>query len=105
SFLYSLSHSLFLLSLHDALPISRVLGFFALIILLLMAATSHDFWLSTLSPRIWKSIHMLVYVAYALVIMHVMLGAIQLEHDSTLDRKSTRLNSSHQIISYAVFCL
>src|SRR5258708_28681431 len=25
--------------------------------------------------------------------------------DSVLDRKSTRLNSSHQIISYAVFCL
>src|SRR5258708_33283078 len=24
---------------------------------------------------------------------------------ATLDRKSTRLNSSHQIISYAVFCL
>src|SRR5258708_21198914 len=24
---------------------------------------------------------------------------------SALDRKSTRLNSSHQIISYAVFCL
>src|SRR5258708_11705613 len=24
---------------------------------------------------------------------------------SSLDRKSTRLNSSHQIISYAVFCL
>src|SRR5258708_31390105 len=23
----------------------------------------------------------------------------------TIDRKSTRLNSSHQIISYAVFCL
>src|SRR5438552_11694887 len=27
------------------------------------------------------------------------------EHGSTTDRKSTRLNSSHQIISYAVFCL
>src|SRR5947208_5828526 len=26
-------------------------------------------------------------------------------HLTTLDRKSTRLNSSHQIISYAVFCL
>src|SRR5258708_18258662 len=26
-------------------------------------------------------------------------------HHSALDRKSTRLNSSHQIISYAVFCL
>src|SRR5258708_27995266 len=25
--------------------------------------------------------------------------------DTGLDRKSTRLNSSHQIISYAVFCL
>src|SRR5258708_30026017 len=25
--------------------------------------------------------------------------------DGTIDRKSTRLNSSHQIISYAVFCL
>src|SRR5207244_10829987 len=29
-----------------------------------------------------------------------------LDHrDPTSDRKSTRLNSSHQIISYAVFCL
>src|SRR5258708_9959165 len=27
------------------------------------------------------------------------------EQDRRLDRKSTRLNSSHQIISYAVFCL
>src|SRR5258708_14973791 len=26
-------------------------------------------------------------------------------HDDKTDRKSTRLNSSHQIISYAVFCL
>src|SRR5258708_30097051 len=26
-------------------------------------------------------------------------------HIEVLDRKSTRLNSSHQIISYAVFCL
>src|SRR5258708_24956001 len=27
------------------------------------------------------------------------------EEEPELDRKSTRLNSSHQIISYAVFCL
>src|SRR5438034_6376388 len=27
------------------------------------------------------------------------------EHEHTLDRKSTRLNSSHTVISYAVFCL
>src|SRR5947208_13069321 len=29
----------------------------------------------------------------------------QLADESGVDRKSTRLNSSHQIISYAVFCL
>ncbi|MFT7382247.1 MAG: sulfoxide reductase heme-binding subunit YedZ [Roseivirga sp.] len=27
----------------------------------------------------WKSLHMMVYLAYALVVMHVMLGIIQLE--------------------------
>src|SRR5258708_26148475 len=32
--------------------------------------------------------------------------AVHAERDAhILDRKSTRLNSSHQIISYAVFCL
>src|SRR5256885_9597458 len=30
---------------------------------------------------------------------------IQMEGDGPLDRKSTRLNSSHLVISYAVFCL
>src|SRR5258708_17978913 len=33
-----------------------------------------------------------------------LLGAIGIV-DNVRDRKSTRLNSSHQIISYAVFCL
>jgi DMSO/TMAO reductase YedYZ heme-binding membrane subunit len=41
----------------------QTLGFFALLILFLMAATSHDFWLKNLSPRWWKSLHMLVYLA------------------------------------------
>src|SRR5260221_7738464 len=52
-------------------------GFFALIILFLMAATSHDFWLANLSAPIWKSLHMLVYVAYALLVLHVTFGALQ----------------------------
>src|SRR5258708_24164672 len=30
---------------------------------------------------------------------------LKTSQDAWLDRKSTRLNSSHQIISYAVFCL
>src|SRR2546430_12443327 len=32
-------------------------------------------------------------------------GLPENEHDVVLDRKSTRLNSSHSQISYAVFCL
>ena len=55
------------------------LGFFALIILFLMAATSHDFWLSNLTPPVWKALHMLVYVAYVLAILHVALGFLQTE--------------------------
>src|SRR5207244_5379452 len=39
-----------------------------------------------------------------LVMAHNKTLAAQLYHEFK-DRKSTRLNSSHQIISYAVFCL
>jgi methionine sulfoxide reductase heme-binding subunit len=54
-------------------------GLAALVILFLMAATSHDFWLHTLSPAIWKKLHMAVYGAYALLIVHVAFGALQSE--------------------------
>ncbi len=57
----------------------QVFGFFALLILFLMAATSHDFWLKNLSPFVWKSLHMSVYGAYALLVFHVLLGVVQLE--------------------------
>lgn len=57
----------------------QVLGFFALIVLGLMATTSHDFWLKNLGLKVWKGLHMLVYVAYGLIILHVVLGAIQNE--------------------------
>jgi len=53
------------------------LGFAALAILFLMAATSHDFWLHNLTPAVWKSLHMSVYLAYALLVGHVALGALQ----------------------------
>src|SRR5215467_14356788 len=46
-------------------------GFFALVILFLMAATSHDFWLANLTAPVWKSLHMFVYVAYALLVLHI----------------------------------
>jgi len=57
----------------------ELLGVMALAVLFLMAATSHDFWLKNLSPGLWKSMHMLVYVAYAALVLHVALGVLQLE--------------------------
>lgn len=57
----------------------QALGFFALIIFMLMAVTSHDFWLKNLHPKVWKSLHMCVYLAYFLIVMHVALGVIQYE--------------------------
>ncbi len=57
----------------------QTLGFFALLILFVMASTSHDFFLKNLSPRVWKTLHMGVYVAYALLLLHVALGAFQQE--------------------------
>src|SRR5947208_12922933 len=38
-------------------------------------------------------------------IWHSVCGSLRPATSVGLDRKSTRLNSSHQIISYAVFCL
>jgi len=57
----------------------EVLGFFALLILFMMAATSHDFWLSQLTAPVWKALHMAVYVAYVLLLIHVALGFLQTE--------------------------
>ncbi len=53
------------------------LGVAAWSIMLLMAATSHDFWLANLTAPVWKALHMAVYLAYALVVGHVVLGALQ----------------------------
>lgn len=55
----------------------QALGLAALAILFLLAATSHDFWLANLTPPVWKSLHMLVYVAYGLILLHVALGSLQ----------------------------
>lgn len=62
----------------------QALGFVALLILFLMAATSHDFWLRNLSAPTWKRLHMLVYLAYGLLVAHVTLGALQSETSPVL---------------------
>src|SRR5207244_13597399 len=69
---------LYTLSLHDALPISR-----------------------TAAPVAGRA-----HVAARSRRGRVVPGACgRPRHRGRQDRKSTRLNSSHQIISYAVFCL
>src|SRR5438034_5197590 len=49
------------------------------------------------------------WVGYAVSVMGVLniVGRRTLRHEleAKVDRKSTRLNSSHTVISYAVFCL
>jgi len=42
---------------------TKAIGLAALSIFLVMAATSHDYWLSFLSPPVWKAVHMSVYAA------------------------------------------
>jgi sulfoxide reductase heme-binding subunit YedZ len=74
-----------ILSIFVSGPITRSLagvpfqpfGFFALVILFLMAATSHDFWLANLTAPVWKSLHMSVYFAYGLLVLHVTFGVLQ----------------------------
>src|SRR5690348_18327245 len=74
---------IYTLSLHDALPISW-----------LSKRARMSFSESIFSSEEWSSSRTAGGVAA---------GAKSATHDS--DRKSTRLNSSHPSISYAVFCL
>ena len=91
-FLVALAHAAFSIvqfhALGNANPIVSLLtsgtgfqtiGAAALVIFFLMAATSHDLWLAKLGPRSWKMLHMGVYFAYALVVVHVALGALHSE--------------------------
>src|SRR5258708_21752213 len=72
---------IYTLSLHDALPISD--GAMAML-------TTHA---------------IVTLATYAAILWLVVLLGGGLRGFVLVDRKSTRLNSSHQIISYAVFCL
>jgi nitrite reductase/ring-hydroxylating ferredoxin subunit/DMSO/TMAO reductase YedYZ heme-binding membrane subunit len=62
----------------------KVIGLAALVILFLLAATSHDYWLAFLTPPVWKWLHMLLYAAYGLAVMHVALGIMQYDYNSLI---------------------
>src|SRR5262249_57125756 len=59
----------------------KALGLVALLILFRMAATSHDYWLVFLTPPVWRGLHMALYVAYGLVVMHMALGVMQYDRN------------------------
>jgi len=61
----------------------EIFGIFTLIVLGILAATSHDFWLSFLSAPVWKALHLMIYPAYASVVAHVSLGYLQDGRDLT----------------------
>src|SRR5439155_24503555 len=82
SFNHPSPSKLYTLSLHDALPISITIGFY-------------------LSGNVLSDPHLAQALAFG---MFVVLAVMMLIY-VPLDRKSTRLNSSHVAISYAVFCL
>src|SRR3989475_7381075 len=85
---------IYTLSLHDALPISTSVG---------MAIAGR--WMARQFNR--PGFDLFGYDVYALCGDGCMMEGISGEAASLAgqDRKSTRLNSSHSQISYAVFCL
>lgn len=61
----------------------EIFGVFALLCLLVLAATSHDFWMKFLTPPVWKRMHSLIYFAYVAVVAHVSLGILQDQQNHT----------------------
>ena len=59
-------------------------GIFAILCLMILATTSHDFWLKFLTPPIWKRLHYLIYAAYASVVAHVAWGILQDQRNHTV---------------------
>src|SRR5204863_7879955 len=99
-FNYPTSPEIYTLSLHDALPISarvpNVLGQFArLWAAMVCYLTSNAVTTGSTLPSELEPGQLAINDR----------GAYLLVKGSTIDRKSTRLNSSHVEISYAVFCL
>src|SRR3712207_6855973 len=85
---------IYTLSLHDALPISRRLAAAVAVSIGLHALAAAAGAPIQLAPGVLAN-QFIVSPDGALVVFQSYLG----------DRKSTRLNSSHANISYAVFCL
>src|SRR5207244_6400687 len=88
------------LSLHDALPISRAVdsGIF-------VVQCGDPTGTGAGGPSYTVKDENLAAAKYIAGAVAMANGGPNTNGSQFLDRKSTRLNSSHQIISYAVFCL
>src|SRR3712207_8711457 len=84
---------IYTLSLHDALPISLF------VVPLILAFSPVAVWALRVGGL------RLLWSLSAFALVSVVLLALFLSAVYSVDRKSTRLNSSHANISYAVFCL
>src|SRR5690606_39833653 len=102
---HTATSAIYPLSLHDALPISEMLE-------ALGVYTSKTFSVIETGEELVRGDEpsparsaVLVRLSHS----HIRIGTFQRlavhEEDEHIDRKSTRLNSSHVKISYAVFCL
>ena len=91
---------IYTLSLHDALPICEYVA--------VWAATLKKTWSSKFAPLIpcggcqYHRLYLLQSTPWECEYLAVWPATLKKTH---IDRKSTRLNSSHRCISYAVFCL
>src|SRR5690606_40176135 len=91
---------IYTLSLHDALPIFYIIlkkfhlvGILKILLIILIV------WQLRLEHALFLLVFLIYYIYYGLKLNKIFLWI------SIIDRKSTRLNSSHVKISYAVFCL
>src|SRR5207248_10554121 len=91
---------IYTLSLHDALPIS----FVVLTAGETLVSPTHLEFSYTQGPVKLKSLCMCTYLL-AVSLGNQFTAAVDFFIQNPEDRKSTRLNSSHRTISYAVFCL
>src|SRR3712207_8346274 len=88
---------IYTLSLHDALPICNA----PVVNLQFLWENQTGAKQATAARLLWDDENL--YVSYDVVDADI--NAVFLNRDDPTDRKSTRLNSSHANISYAVFCL
>src|SRR5699024_11860295 len=98
------TRDIYSLSLHDALPILHKKHYIVDINQILTYEAALD--LNATTTEVKERFSLLQVTHLPIVQDTKFLGCISLDNmDSLEDRKSTRLNSSHVSISYAVFCL